>query len=453
MSNSRANADRVLPQDQPEFRMIENFEKAKDLFVEGVRDFEVGRFEDAEGKFQSSLALLPGRVSTLTNLAATLIKLSRPHEALIVLEQALAAEPDNLDAWCHRGFALGDLGRYEEAVACFDKVLESDQLRAAAWFYRGMALNELHRHDETLAAFDRFLAIQPDHGEAWLRRGQTLQNLDRHEEALTSYEQALAIDPGLALAWSNRGSILKDLGRVDEAATSFENAIAHGGDAELNGYFLAAVIGKETPPTAPKQSVQDLFDDYAESFDEHLVRVLHYQTPTVLTENLEGLGSRRFRHALDLGCGTGLCGPLVKPMVDQLDGVDLSPRMIEKARALAIYERLVQSDVAEYLQATDQRYDLVLAADVFVYIGDLEPVFSGVRRVMDQGGVFCFSAEIPEGSKDFELKTSLRYGHSERYVRDLASQHGFAIIKILYHPLRVDRERPVDGLYAYLSRV
>ena len=184
---------------------------------------------------------------------------------------------------------------------------------------------------------------------------------------------------------------------------------------------------------------------------KHLVGVLHYRTPAVLTENLKGLGSRRFRHALDLGCGTGLCGPLVKPIVDQLDGVDLSPQMLEKARALAVYERLVHADVATYLQATDQRYDLVLAADVFVYIGDLEPVFSGVRRVMDQGGVFCFSAEIPEGSNDFELNASLRYGHSERYIRGLAAQHGFAVIKILHHPLRVDRDRPVDGLYVYLS--
>ena len=437
---------------QPEFRMIENFEKAKNLFVEGVRDFEAGRFADAAEKFQSSLALLPGRVSTLTNLAATQIELSRPEEALSVLEQALAAEPDNLDAWCHQGVALGALGRHEEALVSYSKVLQVDGQRAAAWYHRGIGLNILHRHDEALAAFEQFLGIQPDHSEAWFRHGQTLQSLDRHEQALSSYEKALAIDPSLALAWSNRGSILKDLKRLDEAAISLEKAIAHGGDAELNGYFLAAVLGQKAPAIAPQQYVQGLFDDYAEAFDEHLVRVLNYRAHTVLTENLRGLSNRRFRHALDLGCGTGLCGPLVKPCVEQLDGIDLSPKMIEQARTFAVYERLVQADIAEYLRTTDQSYDLVLAADVFIYIGDLEPVFSGVRRVMDSGGVFCFSAECPEGSEDFELKTSLRYGQSEHYIRDLAGQHGFGIIKILHRPIREDQQQPIAGLYAYLSR-
>lgn len=429
-----------------------SFEKARNLFVEGVQDFEAGCFEAALGKFQSSLVLLPGRVSTLNNLAATLTRLSRPDEALAILEQALAAEPSNVETWSHRGVALGDLGRFEDAVACFDRVLASDQTRATAWFYRGVALTELDRHEETLASFDRLLAIAPDHGEAWLRRGQTLQILERHGEALTSYERALAIDPAQALAWSNRGGILKNLGRLDEAAVSFEQAIAHGGDAELNGYFLAAVRGEKTPAVAPQQAVRDLFDDYADSFDQHLVGVLHYQTPTVLINNLEALAPPYFQHALDLGCGTGLCGPLVKPLVDRLDGVDLSPRMIEKARALAIYERLVQADVVQYLRATDQRYDLVLAADVFVYIGDLDPVFEGVRRIMDQGGVYCFSTELPTGDEDFELKASERYGHSERYIRNLANRHGFGIARILHRPLRVDRQRSIDGLYVYLNK-
>jgi predicted TPR repeat methyltransferase len=431
--------------------MNESFESARRLFVEGVQDFEAGRFAGAEKKFRSSIALLPGRVSTLANLGATLIELSRPDEALIVLEQALAVEPDNTDGLCHRGVALCYLGRFEEAVGCFDRVVASDPLRAAAWFYRALALNDLQRHEETLASFDRFLAIEPGRGEAWLRRGQTLQLLDRHDDALISYERALAADPGLAQAWTNRGNILKDRGRPDEAAASFEKAIALGGDAELNAFFLAAAAGRQTPAAAPKQSVQDLFDDYAKSFDEHLVRVLQYRTPAVLAENLRALGSRRFGHALDLGCGTGLCGPLVKPVVDRLDGVDLSPLMLEKAGALGLYERLVHADVTEYLAATDQRYDLVLAADVFVYIGDLEPVFGGVARVMDSGGIFCFSAEIPEGGEDFELKSSLRYGHSERYIRNLASRHGFAVARILRGPLRVEGERPIEGLYAYLG--
>jgi len=396
--------------------MSEHFEKAKELFVEGIQCFEAGRFAEAEQKFQASLALVPGRASTLTNLAVTRIKLSRPEEALGALEQVLVMEPDSADAWFHRGVALGDLGRHEEALACLD----------------------------------RALSIKPDHSEIWLRHGQALHRLERPEHALASYDKALALDPTLAQAWSHRGSILQDFRRLDEAAASFEKAIAHGADTDVNGYFLASAIGHNAPASAPRQYVELMFDDYAEKFEEHLVGVLNYQAHTVLIENLGQITGRRFESALDLGCGTGLCGPLVKPMAAELDGVDLSSNMLEKARALGVYDRLVHSDISQYLQSTGRRYDLVLSADVFIYVGDLDPVFAGVRRVMSQDGVYCFSAEATRSTSDFELRPSLRYAHSEGYIRRLAQRHGFDVIEIVHRSIREDQRQPIPGLYAYL---
>ncbi|MBK8740773.1 MAG: tetratricopeptide repeat protein [Betaproteobacteria bacterium] len=431
--------------------MTHDFETAKEHFVDGVAAFEAGRYADAERDFLASLALVPARVSTLANLAATRIKLSRPEEALALLEQAIAVDPENVDAWCHRGEALADLGRHDEALACFDRVVRAAGHPALAWYHRASALAALQRPCEVLADLDRFLAARPDHADAWFRHGQALQSLDRHEQALASYAQALALDPELAPAWSSRGSILTDLRRTDEAAHAFERALACGGDPALNGYFLAAVTGGPAPAVAPPQYVQSLFDDYAGSFDEHLTKVLRYRAPAVLIDNLRALGNRRFRRALDLGCGTGQCGPLVKAIAELVDGVDLSAQMLGQARALGVYERLEQAEIAAYLRAADLRYDLVLAADVFIYVGDLEPVFAGVRRVLDPGGVFCFSAELAGSGGDFELKLTLRYGQSERYLRALAQQHGFAVERVLRQPIREDRQQPVAGLYVYLT--
>lgn len=390
------------------------------LFVEGLGCHEAGRFEDAERCYLASLALLPGRVSTLVNLAATRIELSRPQEALDVADQVLAIEPDNFDAWFHRGTALGHLGRHEEALANFEKAL----------------------------------ALDARHAEPWLRHGQVLQRLKRPAQALGSYERALAIDPSLAQAWSYRGGILQEMKRLTEAAHAFEQAIAHGADAELNGYYLASVDARNPPATAPRGYVQSLFDDYAGQFDEHLVQVLHYRAHTVLTKHLEGLArGGRFRSALDLGCGTGLCGPLVKPMTEQLTGVDLSAPMMDKAKTLGVYDRLAHADIVEYLRTTDQNYDLVLAADVFIYIGDLAPIFGAVHRAMDRSGVFCFSAEIAgDAAGGFELRPSLRYAHSERYLRALAAQHGFEIVEMSREPIREDQREPMDGLFVYLAR-
>ena len=432
--------------------MADSFELAKTRFFEGVAHFEAGRFEDAAASFQASLEWAPGRASTLGNLGATFVKLGRANEALSVLEQALAIEADDLDAWSYRGIALADLGRDEEALACHVRVLAVDPQRPGNAFRRAMALHALRRHDAALAAFATVLGLRPDDAEAWFRHGQTLQFLERHGEALVSYDRALALDPSHGEAWSQRGGILRDTRRLDEAAASYERAIAAGADADLNGYFLASVGGSAVPAAAPARYVEPLFDDYAATFDQHLLHDLKYQAHTVLVDGLRTLGPRRYRSALDLGCGTGLCGPLLAPFVAQLEGVDLSANMLERAHALGVYARLVRADIAEHLRTTERRHDLVLATDVFIYVGDLVPVFRGVQRVAESGAAFCFSVELAGDDSDFELLPSLRYAHSERHVRDLAALHAFDIVQMLRRPIREDQWQPIHGLFMYLRK-
>jgi predicted TPR repeat methyltransferase len=428
----------------------EAFEQARRLFIEGNTHFEGARFREALACFEASLQWLPGRPSTLTNLAATLIRLGRHDAALAALRGVLAVEPANADAWCHRGVALSHLGRHDDALAAFDRVLAIEPEHTLALYHRGITLNVQRRHALALPAFERLVQLQPDRAEAWFRHGQTLQALDRHGEALPSYERALALDDTLAQAWSNRGGILKDLKRVDEAAACYERAIELGADVEVNRYFLASLRGQATPSVAPRAYVEGLFDEYADQFDTHLVNVLRYQTPRVLVDNLRRVHPHAFRSALDLGCGTGLCAPLLQPVVRHIDGIDLSQRMLDKARALGLYDRLVKADLVEHLATTERRYDLVLSADVVPYLGDLDALFAAVRSVLDADGMFCFSAERGETDSTFTLRASMRYAHGERYLRELGARHGFAVLEVLQQVLREDQGRPIDGLYLYL---
>ena len=360
-----------------------SFEQARDFFLQGVGHYQAGRWAEAEAGFSASLALMPGRVSTLTNLGATRLKLGRTQEALDLLDEALAQDPRDTEALGHRAAALAALDRRESAVACL--------------------------------------------------------------------EQLLAIDASSGGAWSLKGSLLKDLGRHAEAATAFENAIARGADPQLNRYFLASLQGGDAPPAPPRHYVEMLFDGYADGFDEHLVGVLNYRAHQVLADGVLAL-QRRFVSALDLGCGTGLCGQLVRPLADRLEGVDLSGNMVEVARGRGIYDQVAQDDVVHYLQQSARRYDLVLAADVFIYVGALDPVFDAVARRMDSGGVFCFSVEEAGEGEDLALRTSLRYVHSERSVRALAQAHGFDVRAMARHPIREDQRTPIPGLYTWLVK-
>lgn len=361
--------------------MSGTFEQARDFFLSGLAHYQAGEFEAADRQFSASLALVPGRVSTLTNLGATRLKRGLPEAALELLDQAIAQEPGNAEAWGHRASAWAECGQLEQALAAVDRALQLDG-----------------------------------------RVGQ---------------------------AWSLRGNLLRDLGRPQEAAPCFEKAIAHGADADLNRYFLAGLQQAPMPAAPPRHYVQQLFDGYAGDFDRHLVEVLRYRAPQLLVQGLQG---RKFASALDLGCGTGLCGPLLRAHATRLEGVDLSANMVRQAKASGMYDHVSHADIAEHLAATPQRHDLLVAAYVFIYVGALDTVFAGAARVLQPHGLFCFSVEDAGERQDLVLRASLRYAHTERYIRMLAEQHGFSCETWARHPLREDQGAPVAGLFAWLVK-
>lgn len=389
------------------------FAAARARFTEGLAHLQGGRAAAAEAALRASLALLPGRPSTLLNLAVALLRLDRATEALPLLDQVLAAEPGDVDALGHRGVALQALQRPAEALAALQQVVQAAPARPEAWFHLGQVRHQLGDAAGALAAYDRCLALRDDHGPAWSQRGQAL----------------------------------KELGRLEAAAASFERALALDDDPELNAYYLAGLRGDGAPAQPPRWYVQRLFDDYAPAFDQHLVDTLGYCAPEVLQRLVTGLGGAGFDSALDLGCGTGLCGPRLRPLAARLAGVDLSAAMLAAARARGVYDTLHHGDLVEHLMTTDERHDLVVAADVFIYVGDLAPVFEGVARVLRPGGLFAFSVEPAPADAAFVLQPSLRYAHGEGAIRALAARHGLAVAVQERGALRVDEVHPVQGGY------
>ncbi|HEY8607853.1 MAG TPA: tetratricopeptide repeat protein [Noviherbaspirillum sp.] len=389
--------------------------QARTHFFQGISHFEGGRLEQARAAFEASLALAPGRPSVLGNLGVTLFHLKQAAQAVPLLQQATAGDPDYLDAWTCLGFSLETLGRWPEAVK----------------------------------AFERALALAPGQAPLWFRKGQCLMRIGQMLPALQAFEQAVTADAGFADAWSARGGVLRDLQRLPEAAACFERALACGGDPELNRYYLASVGG--TPQAAPpRRYVETLFDDYAADFQDHVLGDLRYQGYERLLRPLVE-ENRSYGRALDLGCGTGLCAPLLQQVAGVVDGVDLSAAMLAQARRLGIYRRLEHADVAAWLEAETESAGLVVAADVFIYVGALERVFRAVRGILAPQGTFAFTVELAAGEDDLRLLPSLRYAHSERYIRRLAQDCGFQVERLFRAPVRVDQGRPLEGLYCYLA--
>ena len=396
----------------------EHLEQAKACFFEGNTLFEAGRLEEAADRYQSALALVPGRPSILANLGVTQCRLGRWPEAVATLQQATQADPSHRDAWIALGLSQEALSNWAGAVHALQQGVKL-----------GASTGQIH-----------------------LSLALCLLRLERPEEALQALDQALALEPTLAEAWSQRGSLMRDAGQYAEAARCFEQALAHGGDETLHRFYLASVrAGDATPAQPPRAYVEALFDEYADDFQSHLIEHLKYQAHETLLAPLRAAG-QRFPLVLDLGCGTGLCGQLIRPHADAVDGVDLAQAMVEQARASGAYRRVEQGDLLGFLRAQSEPADLVVAADVFIYVGALEEVFSAVQQRLRVGGCFAFSVELASDAQDLQLRPSLRYAHSPRYVERLAQAHGFRVRQTWQAPLREDQQQPVMGLYVLLER-
>jgi predicted TPR repeat methyltransferase len=437
------------------------FDSARAHFQQGVAAFEAGDAAAAETHLLASLQHLPGRPSTLVNLAAARLALGRPADALPPLDEALSAETAQPDAWCHRARACSELGRDAEALENLARAQALAPLPPAARCLQATLLNRQGRHTKALAVLQALLAEQPALADAELLRGQTLQALARPDEALDAYSAAAAADPALPDAWLHQGLLLAAAGQPEAARAALQRAREAGGDAALLDYLSAPLAGTAAPPVAPAVYLRLLFDPYAESFDEHLVQQLHYRGHEAVVAAAKAAATRppAALRALDLGSGSGLCGPLLRPWVQRLEGVDLSPTMVRLARARACYDAVHEAELLQHLRAQPAASaDVIAAADVFIYLGELGPVFAEVARVLAPGGCFAFSVEqavegeavVPGAA--YVLRRSLRYAHTDAGLRAAAAACGLQVHSAEAVVLRHEQRQPVPGCVLVLRR-
>ena len=155
---------------------------------------------------------------------------------------------------------------------------------------------------------------------------------------------------------------------------------------------------------------------------------------------------------LDLGCGTGLCGEAFYDVCSALVGVDLSGNMIEKAAQKKLYSSLYVEEILRYLDSCDEIFDLILAADVLIYFGDLKPIFKKLDHISKPGTYFCFSTE-KSTDQDFLLRRSGRFAHRSQYINKLCAETGWKILKAEPAKLRKERLEWIEGLICITSKV
>lgn len=260
---------------------------------------------------------------------------------------------------------------------------------------------------------------------------------------------AMEMVPQWAIGWFRLGEFQEAVGAFDLAAQAWAISLKLDPTDRQGAALKLQLIGREPATGAPPSAfVETLFDHYAESFDDALIESLGYRVPEFLEEAIRAARPGRFGLVLDLGCGTGLMGERLRPIADRLEGVDISAKMLGKARTKNIYDILAKANLQDFAHAGDKA-ELVTAADVFIYVGALDGVVKNVAGMLAENGLFVFSVEKlgnAGGDGDFALQPSRRYAHSETYVRSVLTDNGFSIVSLETKIIRQDRRQAVEGL-------
>jgi predicted TPR repeat methyltransferase len=422
--------------------------RGEDLAL-ALRDHREGKIDEAARSYRRILAHAPEQVDALHFLGVAEHQLGNSKSALEYLDRTLQLAPDHPDAHNNRGNVLKQLGRLEEAETAYRRALALRPGNASALNNLGTVLRQRGDLENAAATFRQVIALQPDHAPAWQNLGNTLGELHRFDAALDAHREAMRLAPQSADSYRHLGAMLYAAGRIHEATGIYQQWLALFPDDPRASHFVASCTGEAVPGRASDDYVRAEFDGFAPTFDDSLAR-LEYRAPELVAGEVARLygGAAASLAVLDAGCGTGLCGPRLRPLARNLTGVDLSPAMIELARKRSVYDALVVEELTAYLHAHAASWDLIVSADTLVYFGDLREVALAAARALRPAGALVFTVEAaaPEQAPaGYRINPHGRYSHTQDYLLRVLGVAGFVDVAATSTTLRKEASAWVDG--------
>jgi len=375
----------------------------------------LGQLDSAIKCYKKAISISPNYADAHNNLGNTLKRVGELGKAVISLDKALDINPNHLDANYNLGSTLRELGKFKASIQNYQKVINIKPNHFEAHFFIGVSYKKIKKIDLAIIHFEKTIILNPDYAPAYLNLGNIFGQINQSNKAIEYYKKALIIKPDYSQA----------------------------------SHMINVLNGNKSTDSS-KAYVKNLFDSYAETFNESLVEKLEYKLPFIIRElilNLD-INKSKFNKVIDLGCGTGLSGNGLRDISENLTGIDISKNMIDKTRELGVYDNLIVGDIDETLKLSKEKYDLFVALDVFVYVGELKTIFKTIRDCCNKNAFFIFSTEI-QTDGGYSLLKSARFSHSEEYISKIAL-NGFKLIKSHDVNLRKDKKGWINGrLYIF----
>ena len=407
-----------------------------------------GHLAQAGQIYQAVLAQRPGQADALHFLGVLKHQQGDSAAAVELIGQAIAALPGEAGPWNNLGNVYVESGRLDDAVQAYGRCLSLAPDFADALNNLGTVHSARSEWADAEACYQRAVAVKPDFADAYNNLAKLMLAQHRVREAVTFACKAITVLPRDPEARKLLGLAYYTLREIDKAAEVYRDWLADVPDDPIARHHLAACTGRDVPTRASDAYVQHTFDAFADSFDGKLQR-LSYRAPQLVAAALrercgEPAGTLDI---FDAGCGTGLCGPLLRGHARSLAGVDLSPRMLERAHRRGVYDRLIVGELTACLAAQAGACDVVVSADTLCYFGDLDAPVHAARTALRRGGWLLFTVEaLPDGAEaTYALQAHGRYAHARAYVVACLADAGFDQVSTVAEVLRREGGLPVDG--------
>ncbi len=382
----------------------------------------------AKIQFNNVLSLQPENAAASFYLGGLLLAENALDEAEAAFNDVLAHNSEHVEALVNMGVIELKREHGQLAIDYFTKALGFDNHNEEA--RNNLAATFIHhdRFENALAHYNVLLQQHPHHIEYLYNAGVAQMALGHLKEAMAHFNLILSLQADHFATLNNLAAIHIRLGERDEAITLLQRALLANPTDSASQFMLHALTGDNKNPEACPSYVSNLFNHYALYYDQHLQSTLHYALPQHIGRLLHRLKLNTINHALDLGCGTGLSGIVLRELTTHLTGVDIASKMLAEADKKGIYDKLIESELISFLQTSEPSYDLAIAADVLPYLGELEPLFAALSQRLHPQGFFIFSLEISDQAP-WQLQSSTRFSHHPAYINNLCEEHGFKIIE------------------------
>ena len=438
--------------------------------------------------FRMACDIAPQFPDSLANLATSLRMEERYTEALMYYDQALVYADDFTAARIYnsKAITLELLGKENEALEAYQKAIEKDDKFADPYAHAGSIFLNREELKNAESMLRKATYLDDTLEDAFLNLGVVLYKSSLYMEAMENYRKAVLLNPKNPEVCNNLAIAVHATGDLEEAAGLCFNVIAidpkftpvHNNLANiLNDLFLknkenaieiakawlkhvpnnpiahhtlAAFTNDKNLTKAGEEYIKNLFDGFADTFDKHLSK-LNYQVPNLLEEKLKSKG-KIYDNVLDLGCGTGLSGKNIRSFAKKLTGVDISPKMLAKAKKLQIYDVLQNTEINLFLKNKHNLFDLIIAGDVMEYFGDLAETLNLIHNALIKNGSLIFTVEENPNQNTYEIKPCGRFAHGQKYIEKILNDSKFKNIEINQIVLRQENSENVNGLMIFASK-